>query len=200
MIAEESRVCCFITVSSPLMMRPPSSQTLSSDVEFANPIGMICELCGKEAPETRSVWIEGTQIKVCKDCQKFGDKVKPGAKESPTKVVIQSRLQQRERRMRTRDVYQEEETWELVEDYTERIRDVRNARGWKIEQLGAKINEKASVLSKVESGSLKPTDVLVRKLEKELDIVLMEKVPIIKPEHRTGGAGALTLGDLIKKK
>jgi len=164
-----------------------------------SPMATICELCGKEVPETRTTWIEGTQLKLCKDCQKFGDKAKPGTKESPNKVVIASRLEQRERRMRTRDVYKEEETWELVEDYNGRIREARNSRGWSTEQLAAKINEKSSVVSKVEAGDLKPTDELVAKLEKELKIALMEKVPLIKPEHKAGGPGALTMEYFMKK-
>jgi putative transcription factor len=161
--------------------------------------GMICELCGKEVPETRSTWIEGAQMKVCKDCQRFGDKPKAGAKESPTKVVIASRLEQRERRMRTRDIYKEEEVFELVDDYATRIRDARNARGWKTEQLAAKISEKASTLSKVESGHLKPDDVLVAKLEKELNIVLIEKVPLVKPEAKSAKhGGGMTIEQFIK--
>jgi putative transcription factor len=164
-------------------------------------MGAICELCGKDVPETRSTWVEGTQLKLCKDCQRFGDKVKSGTSESPTKVVIESRLQQRERRMKTRDIYQEEEAFELAEDYSKRVRDGRNARGWTQEQLGAKINERVTTLSKVESGTMKPTDDLVSKLEKSLTIVLIEKVPLVKPEGKTSRSGSsLTLGDLIKKK
>jgi putative transcription factor len=160
---------------------------------------MICELCGKEAGETRPTSIEGTQLRLCKECQKFGDKKSAAGKESPTKIVIASRLEQRERRMRTRDVYQEEDSWELVDDYADRIRKGREAKGWKQDALAAKINEKHNVISRVESGSLKPTDDLVRKLEKALSIELMGKVPLIKPEGKTAGK-SLTLGDLIKKK
>jgi len=159
----------------------------------------VCELCGKEVPETRATWIEGTQLKLCRDCQKFGDKAKPGTQESPTKVVIESRLQQRERRMRTRDIYQEEETWELAADYGKRIKDAREARGWKIEQLAAKINERASSLGKVEAGTMKPTDDLVSRLEKELSIVLMEKVPVVQSEKRAVGTSGMTLEHFIKK-
>jgi putative transcription factor len=163
-------------------------------------MGMICELCGKEVPETRSVWIEGAQMKACKDCQRFGDKAQAGAKESPTKVVIASRLEQRERRMRTRDIYKEEEVFELVDDYAARIRDARNARGWKTEQLAAKISEKASTLSKVEAGHLKPDDALVAKLEKELNIVLIEKVPLIQQEAKNAKyGGGITIEHFIKK-
>jgi putative transcription factor len=164
-------------------------------------MGAICELCGKDVPETRSTWVEGTQLKLCKDCQRFGDKVKSGTSESPTKVVIESRLQQRERRMRSRDIYKEEDAFELADDYSKRIRDGRNAKGWTHEQLGAKINERVTILSKIESGSMKPTDDLVSKLEKSLGIVLIEKVPLIKQEGKTSASGAtFTLGDLIKKK
>jgi len=159
----------------------------------------VCELCGKESGETWSTWIEGTQLKLCKDCQKFGDKVKPGAKESPTKVVIESRLQQRERRMHTRDIYQEEESWELVEDYSKRIREGREARGWKLEELAAKINERATLISKLEASSIKPTDELVSKLEKSLDIILMERVPIVKQEAKRAGGPGLTLEHFMKK-
>ena len=159
----------------------------------------VCELCGKDVPETRPTWIEGTQLKLCRDCQKFGDKVKPGAKESPTKVIIESRLQQRERRMRTRDVYQEEENWELVEDYSKRIREAREGREWKVETMAAKINERASLLAKLEAGNMKPTDELVVKLEKELNIVLMEKVPLIKPDKRAIASSGMTMEHFIKK-
>jgi putative transcription factor len=160
---------------------------------------MICEMCGKEAGETKPTHIEGIQLRLCKECQKFGDKKGSVSKESPTKIVIASRLEQRERRMRTRDVYQEEESWELVDDYADRVRKGREGKGWKQEDLAAKINEKHNVISRVESGSLKPTDDLVRKLEKALVIVLMEKVPIIKSEGKSVKGKSLTLGDLIKK-
>ena len=88
----------------------------------------------------------------------------------------------------------------MAEDYSKRIRDGRTARGWSQEQLGAKINERVSTLSKIESGTMKPTDDLVSKLEKSLNIVLIEKVPLIKPEGKASRNSSFTLGDLIKKK
>jgi ribosome-binding protein aMBF1 (putative translation factor) len=58
-----------------------------------------------------------------------------------------------------------------------------------------------TTLSKVESGTMKPTDDLVSKLEKSLNIIMIEKVPLVKPEGKTSRSGSsLTLGDLIKKK
>jgi putative transcription factor len=101
--------------------------------------------------------------------------------------------------MRTRDVYQEEENWELAEDYSKRIREAREGREWKVETLAAKINERASLLAKLEAGNMKPTDELVVKLEKELNIVLMEKVPLIKPDKRAIASSGMTMEHFIKK-
>jgi putative transcription factor len=74
------------------------------------------------------------------------------------------------------------------------------ARDWKQETLAAKINEKTSVINKLERGDMRPDDLLVKKLENELGITLKEKVPIIKSESKAAGSKELTLGDLIKMK
>jgi len=131
---------------------------------------------------------------------KFGEVSKTGKKEVATRSAIVERLEQRQRRMRPKDVYVEEETYELVADYPKLIKDARAAREWKQETLAAKINERASVINKLERGDIRPDDVLVKKVEKELGIVLKEKVPIIKPESKATGGKGLTLGDLIKMK
>ena len=161
---------------------------------------MICELCGKETDRTTPILIEGTTLRVCKECIKFGDVSKTGKKEVATRSAIVERLEQRQRRMRPKDVYVEEETYELVADYPKLIKDARAAREWKQETLAAKINERASVINKLERGDIRPDDVLVKKIEKELGIVLKEKVPVIKPESKATGGKGLTLGDLIKMK
>ncbi len=109
-------------------------------------------------------------------------------------------MQARERRMHTKDIYQEEETVDLAPDFSERIREARMARDWKQETLAAKINEKVSIISKLESGAIRPNDNLIKKLEKELGIKLREKVAIVRPESSKGGSKALTLADFVKKK
>jgi putative transcription factor len=68
------------------------------------------------------------------------------------------------------------------------------------EELGKKINEKASVLSKLETGKMAPNNILVTKLEHALKIKLL--VPI-KEEKMPQGIPKLlnrepTLGDLIQ--
>lgn len=164
---------------------------------------MICELCGKESKQTKTVFIEGTQLKVCKECEKFGETAKgsgPAKKgEAPSRAMVAERLQARERRMRTKDVYQEETTLELSTDYALKIRDARTAHEWNQEELAARLNERESVVAKLESGTMRPNDDLIKKLERLLGIKLMEKVTIVKPEASHGASKGLTLGDMMPK-
>ena len=163
---------------------------------------MLCELCGKETDRTKPVFIEGTQLRVCKDCARFGESHATSAKkkETASHTQVVERLQARERRMHVKDIYQEEEVIELAPDFPDRIKEARMARDWKQETLAAKINEKASVISKLESGAMRPNDNLIKKLEKELGIKLRERVAVVKPESTKSGSKALTLADFVKKK
>lgn len=100
--------------------------------------------------------------------------------------------------MTPKDVYDQGGEMELVEDLPQRIRQARDARGWKQSDLGAKINEKASIIAKLESGAISPGDDLVRKIERELGIRLKERVQPVAVKKQAS-PGGLTLGDLIKR-
>ena len=159
---------------------------------------MICELCGADVPRLKNVAIDATILSVCTDCSRFGDEVAtPALRQSTMPPIIAQRLEMRQRRMTPRDVYTQDGELELAEDFPERIRQAREARGWKQADLGAKINERVSVIAKLESGAISPGDALVRKLERELGIKLKERVEPVAAKKQAVGAG-LTLGDLIK--
>src|SRR5439155_514208 len=72
--------------------------------------------------------------------------------------VIAQRLEARQRRLTPRDVYAQAGELELMEDFPQMIRQARESRGWKQADLGAKINERASVIAKLESGTITPGD------------------------------------------
>ena len=159
---------------------------------------MICELCGADVPHTKNVAIESTVLAVCSNCAKFGDEVStPVVRRGSMPPVIAQRLEARKRRQTPRDVYAETGEEELAEDFPQRIRRAREERGWKQADLGAKINEKVSVISQLESGAISPGDALVRKVEHALGIKLKEKVQPIAMKKQAA-SGSLTLGDLIK--
>ena len=159
---------------------------------------MICELCGADVPRLKNVAIDATILSVCTDCSRFGDEVAtPALRQSTMPPIIAQRLEMRQRRMTPRDVYTQAGELELADDFPQRIRQAREARGWKQADLGAKINERVSVIAKLESGAISPGDALVRKLERELGIKLKERVEPVAAKKQAVGAG-LTLGDLIK--
>ena len=161
---------------------------------------MICELCGADVPHTKNVAIESTVLSVCSSCARFGDEVTtPVVRRGSMPPVIAQRLEARQRRLTPRDVYTETGQEELADDFPQRIRRAREDRGWKQADLGAKINEKVSVISQLESGAISPGDALVRKIEHALGIKLKEKVVPVAMKKQSPSS-ALTLGDLIKMK
>ena len=159
---------------------------------------MICELCGADVPRLKNVAIDATILSVCSNCSRFGDEVStPALRQSTMPPIIAQRLEARQRRMTPKDVYAQGGELELVDDFPQRIRQARDSRGWKQADLGAKINERASVIAKLESGAITPGDALVRKIERELGIRLKERVQPVAVKKQAA-SGGLTLGDLMK--
>jgi putative transcription factor len=90
-------------------------------------------------------------------------------------------------------------TQELTLDYANKIRLAREKLALTHEELGKRINEKASVLRNLEAGKMEPNNQLASKLEHMLKIKLLvpiseEKVTAIP----TSASKEMTLGDLIK--
>ncbi len=67
-------------------------------------------------------------------------------------------------------------TDELVDDCGMVIRRAREARGMSHEDLARKIQEKASLLKKIERNDLTPDDSVRKKLERTLGISLTETI------------------------
>lgn len=141
-------------------------------------------------------------MNVCGNCVKFGVEQAGAQAEVTGRSRVTQSLERRAARGRSRDVFSEMQE-ELVEDYGQRVRRAREARGLTLEQMGERLKVRRDTLAKVESGSYHPEETLIRVLEKELGIKLKEK-----PEAPAGVGGqspspqankALTLGDLIKQ-
>jgi putative transcription factor len=159
---------------------------------------MLCELCGKEVTFCKKVTIESVQLEVCAECAKFGIEAKKAPpKEEGPKPIIEQRLEFREKRSRPKDILEASERDELVEDYSARIRNARSQKGMTQKDLAMKINERLTLLSKIETGDMRPDDKIVAKLEKELGIKLKEKVVDAQVTKGTG-TSSLTLADLIR--
>lgn len=166
---------------------------------------MRCEVCGRKIHgKPYNVIIEGAKLTVCSECSKHGrlileeEKPKmPMQKIMPTKpkTVPTPKVQQQ----RTQDA--KLASFELVEDFNVKIKQAREKLGLSHEDLGKKLNEKVSVLKKIETGKMTPDDILAKKLEHELKIKLLVPVAeeavsqakIPRMEKRE-----LTLGDIIQ--
>jgi putative transcription factor len=161
-----------------------------------------CEVCGRKifGKPLRAI-IEGAKLTVCNECSKHGtiiwEETKPKAVTPKPKATLQPlRTQSKKTTETTVDV-----GLELTENFDSKIRQAREKLGLSHEELGKKINEKVSVLRKIETGKIKPDNVLATKLEHALKVKLLipaseEKAPqtkIPKPSARE-----LTLGDLIQ--
>jgi putative transcription factor len=89
----------------------------------------------------------------------------------------------------------------LVEDYAVVIRTARQKAKISQEQLAQKVGERISTLQAIEAGRLKPVEKVVRGLERELGISLLEPIgtaPVARDQDRSQ-EGA-TLGDVVKVK
>ncbi len=153
---------------------------------------MICEMCGKDVPLTSRVRLERSVLALCPDCARFGTPVDPVPAPPPTGApglrfrpgTSAAPPAGPRRRLEERDLYQEIGEMELAPDWNKRIRVARESRQWTPEVLGKKLNEKKSVVLKIESGSFRPPDQLVRKIEHLLQIRL--RAPPETPDQ--GGA------------
>ena len=145
---------------------------------------MLCEMCGKETVTTHRVRIEGTVLHLCPDCARFGEMLDPppvsgpapGGERRPRPAAAGPRPAGSARRLEERDLYTDIGELELAPDWGKKVRIAREARTWTPEELGKRLNEKKSVVLKIEAGNFHPPDALVRKLERLLQVRLRADV------------------------
>jgi len=184
---------------------------------------VYCEMCGApvDKKQVRTVFVEGALLKVCSNCysklmakksaeslalaqQRASISVRPstpiqrpaygGAMHRINRVGsgTQSRRTARDR------VY---ERFELVEDYAVRIRQARERLGWSTRVLAMKVKESEATIKRIESGKLRPTIDLARRLEEVLGIKLL--VPSVDEEFMELDRGkkakdvGVTLGEIV---
>jgi len=147
---------------------------------------MECEICGKETNIIYVVEVEGAVMNVCVECSKG------------KKVIEKIDLSKQEKKV-AKAVKEKEKESEVIEHYGEAIRKAREKLGLPLNVLAERINEKASTLLRIEEEKTLPTDKVIKKLEKELGIKLLEEkkeepTVHLKPDE------PITLWDAAEKK
>jgi putative transcription factor len=84
---------------------------------------------------------------------------------------------------------------DIVEDYAERIRKARMAKGLSQKDLAMQMKEKEHLVQKIENSDLIPEENVRKKLEKVLEIRLVD-APMDETEKKLPSKLAPTLGDL----
>ena len=164
-----------------------------------------CPICGgKIWGRGEKVLIEGAKIIVCQSCAQFGVRTK-----SKPKITVKSKKLYPKPKSSVKKVVRPrgiEESVEIVSDYVVKIRNARNARGLNQDQFAQKLNEKPSLLRRIEAGKVEPTIKLAKKIEEVYNIKLLKQVDEIEPtakqsQYMKKSSGS-SLGDIayVKKK
>ena len=116
------------------------------------------------SPDRARVIVDGVELTVCKNCSRRGKAIP----KLPTQKQFRHRPDQRSSNASlgiTDNIF-------LVEEYSQLIRDARLQKKLTHEQVGTMIKEKATLLRRLEIGTLKPDRILAAKLERFLGIRL----------------------------
>jgi putative transcription factor len=177
-----------------------------------------CEMCGTETASPNRVKIEGAELDVCDECTEFGTEVttqdtsststkystssssgqsSSGSTSSSTGGSSSSSSSGGSRR--GQDMFDDIEA--VAQDFDERIRSAREDAGLSQEDLAKAVNEKASLIRKLEHGDTLPSDEVQRELEGELGIDLSAGGGEEETDWSgSSSAGETTLGDVVKRK
>lgn len=163
---------------------------------------MRCEVCGRKIfGQPYKVVIEGAKLTVCGQCSKHGTIVW----EEPAPKTVAPKPKMPFQPLKTQSRKPAEPTvdvgLELIESFDAKIRQAREKLGLTHKEIGKRINEKVSLLKKIETGKMTPDNKLAAKLEHALKVKLLlpaseVKIPQTKILERT--SRELTLGDLIQ--
>lgn len=164
---------------------------------------MQCEMCGETvrgAPKL--VRVEGAELQVCSKCEKFGTEVqqvrrtdlKVPARGTATKPASPAAGIQAQS-WHKRDMF-DFMGGEVVDDYAARIRNARMEKGLSQKDLAMQMKEKEHLIKKIENSELMPEDSVRKKLEKVLEIKLIDAPPETEVEKKGPGTLTPTFGDL----
>ncbi len=156
----------------------------------------FCELCGNSTQIPKNVIIDGSIFNVCLSCSKRGKpyepkqsskkavSVKPGSIPVPQKKgsipVPQKKgsipvLQKKPIRFPPKTIQIIDEKI-LRPDFGRIIREARMKKGITQENVAHQLSEKITLYKKIETGGIKPNEILSKKLERVLGIQLFENL------------------------
>jgi putative transcription factor len=146
-----------------------------------------CEVCGRPVRSLIQVNIEGSVVRTCSSCSRLGTRL---PKIKPRRRVHPQAMSKRRK----------ESVLEPRPGYGDMLRERREELGLTQEELGKRLQEKTSVVARLEAERMTPSEALAKKIERHLGIKVMEKVEEQKEGRYRAEGQVLTLGDVVKIK
>jgi putative transcription factor len=138
----------------------------------------FCELCGNSIQTPKNVIVDGSIFNVCLSCSKRG---KPYEPNQPSKKTFSTKKgfipvpQKKPIRSYPKTIQIIDEKV-LRPDFGTIIREARMKKGITQENVANQISEKITLYKKIETGAIKPNEILSKKLERVLGIQLYENL------------------------
>lgn len=146
-------------------------------------------MCGRERELVDAI-VEGAVVQVCLDCSKHGSVVAINQPVVDKRIEFQKELESKPEYVNV-----------IVEDFYKRIKNARERKSLNQEDLAQALAEKESVIHQLETGKLKPSFKLAKKLSVFLNIDLVESVESSKNMNKDVNfkSESVTIGDILKK-
>ncbi|MBY8984020.1 MAG: TIGR00270 family protein [Candidatus Lokiarchaeota archaeon] len=133
-----------------------------------------CQICGSIIwGKGQRVILEGARITVCHNCAQHGTKIHEPSSYTYGKKPIKKKPYSVPKRQTKNPATIEE--LEIVSDYARRVRNARNNFKLNQDQFAQKLNEKPSLIRRIETGKAVPTVKLAKKIQKIYKIQLLTK-------------------------
>jgi len=166
-------------------------------------VSYYCEMCGREVgvKVAKRVVLEGSQIIVCPECYYrllrksiIREDTERSIRVSVTTTSTKKKVVSGEQSISPSQL----EKYEVIEKYYQVIKSARERLGWSQEVLASKVGESVGTIKRIESGRLKPSLELARRLERVLKVKLLEPVVVESSKYtQLSSSEDLTVGDLI---
>ena len=151
-----------------------------------------CDMCGQDKTLVYA-FIEGTQLKVCDACSKYG---------KVSRVQAPPKLSRKQRRTSSVPVQEKVEIVEIVTaGYSKILRRARENLRLTQKEFARRVNLKESIIHKMETGSFEPSLIIAKQLQSMLKIRLIEQVEETNsslPNTKADDSKGFTISDFIK--
>jgi putative transcription factor len=162
-----------------------------------------CPICGGLIWKGQRVLIEGAKITVCQSCAKQGKILYNSSKRSDQIKQVSPKASKPTKLFREAERF---EKTDIVKNYAQLIHKTRISADLNQDQFAKKLNEKPSLIRRIEAGKVEPTLELAKKIENVYQIKLIIESDKIEPSVQSSKfmkkSTGSTLGDIafIKKK